>query len=482
MRSPVLWPLLVSTAVSLLPALAGASDEPLPAAVQERLDSLERKVRLLERQLEVDQETKLADKAKQTATVSGGGDGFALKSNDGAFQLKLRGLLQADGRFFFDGENTPVAIPNNGNDDTFLLRRVRPILEGTVFKIFDFRFMPDFPSNTSRNATIQDAWVDARLFPWFQVKGGKFKIPFGIERLQSASAIRFVERALPNNLVPNRDIGVEVHGDIGGGVLSYSAAWLNGVNDGRSSEDFGDFDNNVDKDLAARIFAHPFQNISIVPLQGLGLGFAVSYVDARGNTTSTNLPDYRTPGQQRFFAYRTGATATFSDGERLRISPQAYYFYGPFGLLGEYVRVAQDVRRTVGATSLADELHHEAWQIAASYVLTGEDSTYKGVKPKRPFSWDNGSWGALELAYRYSELDLDQDSFSGGVNSFADPSTAAEKAAAWAVGLNWYLNNNVKFVLDYEQTDFEGGGGGTASSPLDREDEKVLLSRLQLYF
>ncbi|MGH8646303.1 MAG: porin, partial [Gammaproteobacteria bacterium] len=96
-----------------------------------------------------------------------------------------------------------------------------------VFNIFDFRFMPDFPSNTSRNATIQDAWVDARLLPWFQVKGGKFKTPFGIERLQSASSIRFVEPALPNNLVPNRDIGVEVHGEIGGGVLSYSclAQW-----------------------------------------------------------------------------------------------------------------------------------------------------------------------------------------------------------------------------------------------------------------
>jgi phosphate-selective porin OprO and OprP len=461
-----------------------ASEEALPSAVQERLDALERKVRLLERRLEVGQETKLAEEAKQTATVSAGAEGFSLKSKDGAFQLKLRALLQADARFFFEGENLPVAIPNNGNDDTFLLRRVRPILEGTLFNIFDFRLMPDFPSNTSRDATIQDAWVDARLFPWFQVKGGKFKTPFGIERLQSASSIRFVERALPNNLVPNRDIGLEVHGEMGGGVLGYSAAWLNGVNDGRSSEDFGDFDNNVDKDLAARIFAHPFQNTGIVPLQGLGLGFAVSYVDARGNTASTNLPDYRTPGQQRFFTYRTSSTNpavnTIADGDRLRLSPQGYYYYGPFGLLGEYVRVSQDVQRTVGAISRADELHHEAWQIAASYVLTGEDSSYKGVTPKRPFSLDNGTWGALELVSRYSELDLDPDSFSGGANSFADPTTAAEEAAAWAVGLNWYLNNNVKFVVDYEQTDFDGGGGGTADTPLDREDEKVLLSRIQL--
>src|SRR5919197_2471825 len=262
MRNSVLWLALGSIEAYNCPVIAAEADEPLPAAVQERLEALERKVRTLERQLEVEQETKAADKAKQTATISAGAEGFALKSTDEAFQLKLRGLLQADGRWFFEGENIPVATPNNGNDDTWLLRRVRPILEGTVFNIFDFRFTPDFGNGKT---VIQDAYVDARFLPWLQLKGGKFKIPFGIERLQSASNIRFVERALPNNLVPNRDLGVELQGDLGEGILSYSFAWLNGVNDGRSSEDFGDVDNNVDKDFAARIFAHPFQNTGLVP-------------------------------------------------------------------------------------------------------------------------------------------------------------------------------------------------------------------------
>ena len=62
------------------------------------------------------------------------------------------------------------------------------------------------------------------------------------------------------------------------------------------------------------------------------------------------------------------------------------------------------------------------------------------------------------------------------------PRRRAEEAAAWALGLNWYLNQNVKLAFDYEQTEFEGGGGGTAEAPSDREDEKVVLGRLQLYF
>jgi phosphate-selective porin OprO/OprP len=328
--------------------------------------------------------------------------------------------------------------------------------------------------------------VDARFFPFAQLKGGKFKTPFGLERLQSASAIRFVERSLANNLVPNRDLGVELHGELWNSAVSYSAAWLNGVNDGGSSEEFGDFDSNVDKDAAARLFVHPFLNTGIVPLQGLGLGAAISFVDAPGNPTAPNLPKYKTPGQRTFFQYQfdpaDATKTTFAYGDRLRLSPQAYYYYGPFGLLGEYVTVSQDVRRDTGVLIRKDELNHDAWQVAVSYGLTGEDSTYKGVTPKSPFSIDNGTWGALELVGRYSELNVDEDTFIGGGDSFADPVKSAEKAASWAIGLNWYLNPNLKLVLDYEQTSFDGGGGGDADAPLDREDEKVLLSRFQLAF
>ena len=186
------------------PAMA---EDAIPPAVQRRLEELELKVRTLERQQEVSEEVRTADKAKQTATVSAGADGFALKSTDGAFQLKLRGLLHADSRWFFDSDDPT-------GDDTFTLRRARPFIEGTVFDIFNFRFMPDFAGGRT---VIQDAYVNARFLPWLQIKAGKFKTPFGIERLQSASAIRFVERALPNNLVPNRDIGGELHGELGGG-------------------------------------------------------------------------------------------------------------------------------------------------------------------------------------------------------------------------------------------------------------------------
>ena len=56
------------------------------------------------------------------------------------------------------------------------------------------------------------------------------------------------------------------------------------------------------------------------------------------------------------------------------------------------------------------KLRHDAWQIAVSYFLTGEDASFRGVKPKQDFDFGTG-WGAWELVARYSEINLDEDTF-----------------------------------------------------------------------
>src|SRR5205085_2682524 len=108
---------------------------------------------------------------------------------------------------------------------------LRPIIEGTVFGKYDFRLMTDFGGGT---AVVQDAYVNVNQLPWARLEIGKFKPPVGLERLQSATAILFVERGLPTNLVPNRDVGVQVWADTLGGVFSYAAGIFDGAPDGGS--------------------------------------------------------------------------------------------------------------------------------------------------------------------------------------------------------------------------------------------------------
>jgi phosphate-selective porin OprO/OprP len=123
-------------------------------------------------------------------------------------------------------------------------------------------------------------------------------------------------------------------------------------------------------------------------------------------------------------------------------------------------------------------MDNHAWQLAASYFLTGEEASYRGFKPVNVFSLDNHAWGAWELVARYHVLDLDDAAFEGGAASFADPAAAASRASAWTLGVNWYLSENLKWVLNYEQTSFDGGG----PSGSDRDDEKAFLTRVALGF
>jgi phosphate-selective porin OprO/OprP len=368
---------------------------------------------------------------------------FVVQTDDGDNRLQLGLLIQVDGRFAVNDSEGRVL-------DTFLLRRVRPILQGRVARVFEFYVNPDFAGGA---VNLRDMYVDTRFSDAFRIRIGKAKSPFGLERLHSSPGMLFAERALPTSLVPDRDVGVQALGDIAGGVFSYQAALLNGVVDGASQ----DVDTNTAKDLAGRVVVRPWVRNARHALSGLGVALAGS----RGDQPAA-LPSFRTAGFQTFFSY-SGATG---EGTRQRVSPQAFYYRGPFGGFGEYVRSTGAIREgTVSA-----DVDHTAWQVAASWVVTGEAATDRGVRPRVVFDPAKGQWGALQLAVRYNELSVDSAAFALGLAA----STASGRAQAFAAGANWYLNPYIKWVFNFERTSFDGGA--------PRTPENAVLFRSQISF
>jgi len=428
--------------------------------LKQQIQELDQKVRILERQKEI--ETEAVDaKAKDTPKITIGNSGLSAASGDSNFVFQLHGLVQVDNRTFFnDRDNHNHSIVGN---DTFLLRRARPIFSGTVYKDFDFMFVPDFGGSTVQ---IFDAYLNYRYAPWLQLRAGKFKVPVGLEQLQADQYTSFNERGLPTALVPNRDIGFQLWGDVAGGRLSYAVGVFNGVGDGRNTSN-ADFEDH--REVAARIFAQPFKGTSVTALQGLGFGVAGSWGNVSSNATGL-ASSYLTDGQQTFFSYTNNVAA---NGTHWRLSPQGYYYWGPFGVLGEYVISDQEVRK--GASKA--ELQNTAWQVAAGWVLTGEAASYAGVTPKHPFDPRANHWGALQLVARYADLNIDNKSFP----TFANPAVAASEAQAWSVGLNWYLNKNIRANVSYSRTTFDGKINPAAAT-VTRQPEEVVFTRLQLAF
>ncbi|MDB4969511.1 MAG: oprP [Myxococcales bacterium] len=378
-------------------------------------------------------------------------------------QIRFHALVQADTRLYFDTDTIP--IPNQ-----LLLRRVRPMIEGTLFDFADFRIMPDFGNG---NAVVQDAFVDLHPFRGLALRAGKFKTAVGLEWLQGDPYLMLLERSLATNLVPNRDVGAALHGDIGGGIMLYELAVMNGAPDGANL----DSDINDGKDGIARLFFHPLRGIKSDAVRYLGLGIGGSYGKQHGTPTVSGLPSYRTFGQNTWFSYvfdPTGVRATsIAIGDRYRFSPQAYWFVGPVGILAEYVYSATTVTGNLGTLEPKVTIVNQAWNAQISCFVTGDRAGWNGPKVKRPFSIKQRHFGALELAGRYAELRIDPAAFP----TYADPTRSAKSALEWALGFNWYLTDGIKIAASYARTTFDGGAGAG-----DRRPENALVGRIQLTF
>lgn len=443
-----------------------------PVAAAPEVEKLTRKVNTLERKLELQDEV-TTGAFQKLPVFEAGAEGFKITSTDKKHQVRIRGAVQADSRFFLE---------DNGfkGTDKFEAKQARIWIEGYFFKNIYYKIMPDFAASN----ILPDAYLDYAYDPAVSLLVGKFKPAISLERLQGDSDGTFLERAFPTYLASNRDVGIQIHGafskpsykaeTVAGPIdtkntFTYQVGISNGSgDDGSLDKEAKDTDDN--KEVTGRLFAHPFHHTGYTWLEGFGLGVAGSV----GNPDKQAVKNQGTPiGRTTFLDYtklNTGITAApTSDGATYRIYPQAYWFGGPFGAIGEYVVSSQHL--VSGKTNI--EQKNTAWQILASYVVTGEDNTFAGVKPIQNFDPLKGKWGALQLAARYSELDVDNDTFQ-----IVDPNQSASQAKAWTLGANWYLNSNAIIRADYENVSFDGG----AARGRDRANEQIFATRFQLSF
>ncbi len=358
---------------------------------------------------------------------------------------------------------------DNPASNDFFMRAVRPGLKGKFYKYYDFNVVGEFGNGKSE---LLDGYMGFNYLAGAKLRLGQFKQPFSLACCPPIHSRDFIELPLPvDNLTPDRDIGFMVYGSIAKGILNYGLSLCNGT--GKNTRDTND-----DKDVVARLVLNPFNRSGNALLKGLHLGGGMTYgnQETAGNQMRRE-GKFQTAGGTVFFQFEQDV---FHDGDRTRYGADLAWIVGPFSLKAEWARMdLDDLYVTEGGSK--DDFSIDGTYVSFSYALTGEsqpfkDGMYGTISPTQIFDPKKGTWGAIQLLARYETFSIDNALLLKG---YANPDVYTSDADGFTLGVNWYLNEAIRAMLNYNRTEFDGH---IIKDGEELKNEDLVLVRIQLVF
>lgn len=371
-------------------------------------------------------------------------NGFKMRSLDNNFRFQMGGRIQHDWGFFSESDTFKSTIGQQENGARF--RRVRFFMAGLLHKKIKFKFDIDVDGGAN-GVTFKDMYVGATRIPFlgnFQV--GHYKRPASLDSLTSSNYLTFIERSLANTFFKTRNTGFGFFNH----ALNKRLNWSVFVNK-QTNENPPDFQIDGDWNITSRISGSPLYSDD--GKQWVHLAVSWSYEKATDNQVTFN-------GARDSEITNTLLTTGVIPAREFHIvGLEGAVNWNEFSLQGEYA--ITDIKRDSTTNGQLD-----AFYVQGSWYVTGENRRYSsksGViarfKPKANFDWDK-KWsegkgiGAWQLAARYSEMDLNDQ--SAGI-------TGGEQKSL-TLGLNWELNPMTRLMYNYVLADFTQGTGTDAGT------------------
>jgi phosphate-selective porin OprO/OprP len=444
---------------------------------------------------------------------------FGFSDATGDNTVELFGRLQLDAGGYPGYSPAPMTLDRKGLSDGIDLRRARIGVIGTFMSDWHYAFVYDF-GNTADSNNLDNALASANsstspttsnnflsgvenafiTYNGFYSHGQQFPValdfgimdvPWTLEEATSSNDLMFLERS--SSQVIAASFGGGDFRSALGARSNNDRYWLGAFLTGPDAGALHTAGASCNTGTTAVTAGTP----CVTSAQMTGLGPQLSFL-ARGSyqlVQENNATFHIGFNYANLFAPRTGANLDaiqLTDRPELRVDPTTFLntgnipasggqvygvevaaSYNNFFAQGEYYHYVIDTRAGVPALPgnlqggvPGPTLNFDGGYLQASYSIGGTrhyDPTrgaYTGVIPETPMAWGTAGWGALELAGRYTIVDLNSPYlttavlgpaysapgvFTGGTTTYG-----GGKETTYGVGLNWYPNNNMKFMLDYE--------------------------------
>ncbi|MFC1539634.1 OprO/OprP family phosphate-selective porin [Candidatus Latescibacterota bacterium] len=348
--------------------------------------------------------------------------------------LKIGGRMMNDWAWMSPDDDVKKQVGDFTNGSEF--RRIWLYTSGTFNENIDFKIQIDF---TNGAVKIKDVFVVFKGLP-VTVIAGHMKEPFSLEGYTSSKYITFMERALPSLFSPNWNNGLQLSSSVYNNRLSWAVGVFgNTTNNGYTNTEEG-------YNFTARVIGLPMFMEEGSKLVHLGLSVT--------NRNTTDEVSY-SQGPEMNLAPEMIDTGKFNCDKILIYNGETAAVYGPISVQGEVFS------SSVSNTDL-DNPSFFSYYAQASYFLTGEHRAYKSgtftnVAPLK--SYGQGGIGAVEVAARYSYLDLDSGTLKGG------------RLSNVTFGVNWHLNSYSRIMINYVRSEL-----------IDVGVANMLGTRIQFFF
>jgi phosphate-selective porin OprO/OprP len=388
-------------------------------------------------------------------------NGLVFTSDNKQFNIHVGGIGMID-TVWLIGPHSVFEAPGGGtsgvgNAQASLLRRAILQADGNIFDQFDYSIQFDFANASNENSGLQppslgnltsspaplNIWMQVRDVPWLgYVRLGNQTKTIGMENNTSAAFLPFMERSDNNDAFYGPfDNGFSLGITAQSWTESERLTWRYGIFQPATNV-FGVAFNKYT--VGVRLTGLPWYEAEGERLIHVGLGYwGGSIVEDRlrdrVRPLLRNAPGFAVPV--------IADTGEIPGNKQFTLAPEFAMVFGPLTVQAEYAGQWLTGAFAPNGQPQGTVFYHGGY-VEALYFLTGEyqpyerrDGVFGRVIPRHDYHIRKGdedwSLGAWQIGARFSYVDLNDKAIQGG------------RVYDWTVGLNWYLNPNMKLQFNY---------------------------------